>query len=344
MTESQSLLAHLTPWFYQPIEDRGTDALAYILNRSAACRAAFDALLSYGNFCPAPLDELKTQVQFDGGKSRIDMVGYDEDRTVATVVESKFWAPLQPRQAWRYYTQLKQAGSGVLLFICPRSQLGYLWKEICAQLEHDEEGPLTLESVPTSDETRRARVVDSENQVLLMSWRHLLDRLDEATQEFEVRADIHQLRGLVRRMNDEAFPPLTPEMSAADFRARDSHFRKMVRDAVAQGRREGWLRTKNLTWGRTRSYHRRYFSVVNASPVWLGIGVEYQEDLYKRTPIWVSVPVRFWPDDAKHEGLAKGRDYWKLPIRLKADAVGDDVLNDVVAQLKRITDLFVPAQ
>ena len=343
MTESKSVLAHLTPWFYQPIEDRGTDALAYILNHSAACRGALGGLLRASGLGPELTARVSTQVSEDS-QSRPDMVGFDDENKKRLMTEVKFWAVLQPRQAWRYFQKLEESGPGVLLFICPESRIRYLWPEVCDQLTKDAEAPICLKEVPTSDGTRRAREIDTEKRVVMVSWEMLLDRLEAAVLDFGVKSDIHQLRGLVQQQNELAFPPLHPDASAHDFEVRNEHFRGMIRDAVGRGRREGWLSTRGLTWGRTKSYHRRYFSIVDASPIWLGIGVEYQEDLFERTPIWVSVPQRFWPDGAKHEGMVQGRDYWKLPIQLKSDAVGDDVLSYIVAQLKGIADRFVAIQ
>jgi len=74
----------------------------------------------------------------------------------------------------------------------------------------------------------------------------------------------------------------------------------------------------------------------------LGLGVEYRKDLFKRTPIWVSIPHRFWPDaETEPAEMVKDRDYWYLPLFLKDDPVFDIVLNDLVPQFKAITDRFV---
>ncbi len=340
MAESQSLLAHLTPWFYRPIEDRATDALAYILNRSTACRGALGNLLRDSGSGPELTTRVSTQVSEDS-QSRPDMVGFDEQGKKRLMTEVKFWAVLQPRQAWRYYQKLEQAGPGVLLFICPESHIKYLWPEVCEQLEQDPEAPISLKEVETSDGTRRANAVDTEKRVVIVSWEMLLDRLEATVLDFGVKSDIHQLRGLVQKQNEVAFPPLHAHATAHDFEVRNDHFRRMISDAVGRGRKDGWLSTKGLTWGRTKSYHRRYFGVVEASPVWLGLGVEYREELFERTPIWVSVPIRYWPETEQFEGLIQDTDYWKLPIHLKTDAVGGDVLDDIVAQLKEIAERFV---
>lgn len=340
MAESQSLLAHLTPWFHRPIEDRGTDALAYILNGSPACRVALDTVLRDDDFAPEPQLKFKTQVQFDGGKSRIDMVGYDKHGSVATVVESKFWAGLQPNQTCRYFEILlhETSGPGVLLVICPQSRNRYLWPEVQDQMKMS---GWNLEPISSADGVEVARVAKTNKRCVMVSWEALVDRLDAAAENFAVRADIHQLRGLVQRQNDEAFPPLTAETSAHGFEVLDLHFRRMVGSAIQRGKREFGLNTKGLQWGATKQYRRRFFKVEGVSePRWLTLGIEYRQELYKKTPLWVMIPLKHDPKIKPVAGKISDKEHCWLPITLKTGAVYDDVLDDVVAQVKEITDFF----
>ena len=340
MAERQSLLAHLTPWFYRPIEDRGTDALAYILNGSAACRAALDQTLRDDAFAAEPLLSFQTQVQYDDGKSRVDMVGYDKDGCVATVVESKFWAGLQPEQTGRYFAVLQEAtsGPGVLLVICPKSRNRYLWPEVQAQMR---ESGWKMEPIASGEGIDLANVTNTNKRCVMVSWETLVDKLDAAAESFAVRADIHQLRGLVQRQNDEAFPPLTPETSAHGFEILDSHFRRMVGNAVQRGKREFGLSTKGLQWGVTKQYRRRFFRVEGVTkPRWLTLGIEYQEEFYTVSPLWVMIPLKHGPKIKAVPGAITKGDFCWLPITLKTGAVFDDVLDDVVSQLEAITGVF----
>ena len=52
MAEHATLLAHLVPKLTSRVEDAATDALAFILNSSAACRGALDRLLQDGRLQP----------------------------------------------------------------------------------------------------------------------------------------------------------------------------------------------------------------------------------------------------------------------------------------------------
>ena len=75
MAEDTTLLAHLLPRLTGRLEDAATDSLAFILNKSAACRGALDSLLKDVDFNPEPIARVETQVTYEDG-SRPDMVGY----------------------------------------------------------------------------------------------------------------------------------------------------------------------------------------------------------------------------------------------------------------------------
>ena len=218
MPDSESLMAHMTPWFYQPVEDRGTDALAFILSRSSACRGVLDSIVNEWEARPNQIAEIRTQVVEDS-QSRPDMVGFDGQGKKRLVVEVKFWAPMQPNQACRYFKRLDERGRGLLLFICPESRATQLWREICGQLDSCK-CIGKLEPVTESEDRHHARIGDSNKRVMLVSWEMLLDRLAAAAQDFGVRSDIHQLRGFVQRENAKAYVPLHPDMKAPDFIAR----------------------------------------------------------------------------------------------------------------------------
>ena len=342
MAAQPSLLAELMPWLGQPLEDRATAALAYILNTSAACRSEFDRLLGDGAFQPGPLASVMTQVAKDPA-SRPDLVGCDEAGVLTLVVESKFWAVLQPRQAWRYYRQLDHNRPGVLLVICPERRIRSLWPEVREQLL-DPEQAVELDPPSESRGLWRARSLAAEHQVIMLSWELLLDRLTEAADEFSVRSDLHQLRGLIQRLDHEAFPPLASDMSAPDFQARDAHLRRMVRDTVGRGRRAGWLSTKGLSWGRTSSYHRRFFHFPDAAPPYLALGVEYREALFPQTPIWAMLRTQDLPAGGAPTGAIEQDGFCWLPFELNPEAVYEDVLDDLVAQLLKLRDWLLSAE
>ena len=120
MRPESTLLAYLVPRLTNSVEDTATDALAFILNKSPACRDALGLLLREGEgaYHLDTLASFDTQVTYKDG-SRPDMVGYDQGGGKRLLVESKFWATLLEGQASSYFDQLEDAGPGVLLFIAP---------------------------------------------------------------------------------------------------------------------------------------------------------------------------------------------------------------------------------
>jgi len=204
---ADSLLAYLAPKLTSRVEDTATDALAFILNRSEACLGALDRLLRDQDFRMEPITAVRTQVTYEDG-SRPDMAGYDRSGAKRLLVEAKFWAGLLLGQADGYFGQLDEAGPGVLLFIAPDSRIDTLWAEIRRQMETSEKG-IRLEIIETGDRTRRAGIVGSEKQLMLVSWALLLDALAVAASgDAKVSSDILQLRGLAQREDQEAFLPI----------------------------------------------------------------------------------------------------------------------------------------
>ena len=191
-------------------EDAATDSLAFILNKSAACRAALDRLLQGADFSPEPIARLETQVTHQDG-SRPDMVGYGHSNAKRLIVESNFWASLQPGQASGYFRQLHELGPGVLLFIVPDSRIDTLWAEIRRQMEIREDS-VQLEVMETAGRARRAKVVGTDKRLMLISWDQLLGSLAVAAADgTRIASDIQQLRGLARYQDEEAFQPIHPE-------------------------------------------------------------------------------------------------------------------------------------
>ena len=349
MSDSDTLLAYLVPRLTSRVEDTATDALAFILNKSETCRRAFNDLLGTDGAELEPVVRFLTQVGYDGGKSRPDMVGYRTDGKAHLLVESKFWAGLQPDQAHRYLEQMDPTIPGVLLFICPERRVEHLWREVRSQIE-DGRDRVELERVEVRDGIRQAVVAGRDVRLILCSWNLLLTRLNEAADGSDVRSDLDQLRGLARHENEKGFLPLTPDASAPDFKLRDEHFRKLIRQVVERGKSEKWLSTKGFTWGNAKThgggdlYVRRYFGVADARPVWMALGVEYQKDLFEITPIWIWVPLRFWLYDEIPNGAVKAQEHLWLPLHLKADVVFEEVVDDLVTQVRMTTEWFHPEE
>lgn len=343
MTQEPTLLAHLLPRLTSQVEDAATDALAFILNKSEACRGVLDDLLRDVNFEPEPIKRVETQVTYEDG-SRPDMVGYDPSGTKRLVVEAKFWASLLEGQASGYFGQLEEDGPGVLLFIAPDSRIEALWAEIKRQIEGGEEG-VQLEILATPRRVRRA-IVTTDKHLMLTSWSHLLDSLSAAVAgDSAVASDIQQLRGLAKHQDETAFLPIHPEEFGLALPHRIRGLNQLIDDAVDRGIRQKWITVHGLRATPQREGYGRYirftgtpgdlFLCVNFklwansgdTPLWLRIHPKFPVNpavILKRVP-----PPTEPPDWPKYD----------VPIHLKTGAEYENVLDDVIRQVREVADM-----
>ena len=348
MAEDTTLLAYLVPRLTGRVEDTATDALAFILNKSAACRAALDRLLQDTAFNPEPIAKVETQVTYQDG-SRPDMVGYGRSSAKRLVVESKFWASLQKDQASGYFRQLQEPGPGVLLFIAPDSRIDTLWAEIRRQMENGE-GSVQLELVQTMERAARAKVVGTDKRLMLVSWDQLLGGL-AAADDAQVASDIQQLRGLARYQDEEAFQPIHPEEIGLALPRRIRGLNRLIDDVVvARGVQERWMTTKGLNATPQREGYGRYFRFADVAsgrsiPGDLFLCVNYRRWARNaETPLWL------WVGHGVPVGVGTLRDTMPLlvenagsgtyvPIFLKTGVEYERVLDDVVRQVRAVFDM-----
>ena len=350
MDDESSLLAYLVPRLTSRGEDTATDALAFILNKSEACRRALESLLSDQDFVIGPLTRFQTQVTYEDG-SRPDMVGYDRGDTVRLVVESKFWAALLEGQASGYLGQLEESGPGILLFIAPDTRIKTLWVEIMRQMEADPE-PVRMESVEAGDRLRRAIVGGSEKRVSLVSWHLVLDRLAAAVPaDSQVASDLGQLRGFVEKQDLDAFQPIQRGELSPSLARRVRWINHLIDDVVAHGREEDWMSTKGLRAAPQMDGYGRYLRFVDKSGArtpydcFLCVSLDYWAT-EGDTPLWLWIgsttePARRLRDSDHSLVVREDVDGLWTPIYLKVGVEYHHVLDDVVDQLRRVAEIVV---
>ncbi len=347
MADNDTLMAYLVPRLTGGVEDAATEALAYILNKSAGARRALDDLLRQGGFGIEPITRVRTQVTFHDG-SIPDMVGYDEDDRTRLLVESKFWAAFGEGQVRQYARHLDQPGPAVLLIIGPEVRRQTLWAEAKRQMSEVGE----LEDIGSSMGANRARVNgtepgDSQLHLMIVSWIGLLDRIAAHAGGAAVLEDVRQLRGLVQRQDEEGFLPIHPDDLGTDRARRMVWYNQLVDDTVlARGVQEEWMNVKGVAAGGGKNGYSRFFRFSGVDPAF-GLGVNYS--LWARngdSPVWLGLYYDHWSKVNIHavgrkldEQVVEADWFRWVPIRLKTGVEYDAVLDDVAAQLKRIGEV-----
>ncbi len=350
MDHDPGLLAYLVPRLTTRSEDTATDALAFILNKSEACRHALDSLLSEQDSGLEPITRFETQVTHEDG-SRPDMVGYDSDGNARLIVESKFWAALLEGQASGYLKQLEAPGPGVLLFIAPGTRLATLWAEIERQMEAAED-PVQLETVESLDRIRKAVVSDSANRVMLISWDLVLDRLAAAVPaDSQVASDLRQLRGFVEVQDLDAFLPIQREELSPSFPRRIRWLNHLIDDVVDRAIEKGWMSVEGLKATPQRAGYGRYLRFLDdrGAPTsyasFLCVTVDYWATMGD-TPLWLWIGWQTESDFQSRDGsssltvIEDDGGMW-TPIYLKVEVEYHSVLADAVSQLHRIREIAV---
>ncbi len=239
MDAGLTLLAHLVPRLTSQVEDAATEALAFILNNSAACRRALGRLLQGGDFEPKTICWVGTQITYEDG-SRPDVVGYDKNGAPRVLVEAKFWAGLTDRQPNAYLANLPPDGPAILLFIVPTVRLESLWSEVSRRAA--EEYMLVPNS--GSGNLRRAAIEDSKRHLMMTGWRYILGTLHEAAVsggEKETEFEIAQLQGLAdnMEMDTDAFLPLNAGELEPDIPRRMLALMRLVDESVERVQAKG---------------------------------------------------------------------------------------------------------
>lgn len=337
-----SVLAHVVLGGPQQSEPAATQALAYILKSPGMARAFVEMLRDTGvKFEPGHIEAELVQ----GEDSRPDLTIHDTDSRVRVFIENKFWAALTEAQPVSYLSDLAEDPPSALVFIVPEQRVSTVWHELgdrCRQAE------LEWADAADNDSMKSARV--GRKTMMIASWRVVLERLLEAARSAghdTVRNDIRQLQGLAGQMDSEAFLPLrADEVIDQEVARRLINYVELINDIVGELVHAEIADTKRLSWGNTLYTTGRFFHIHAHGQVesWLGIDLGAWRD-EGISPLWwrfgtttgvvhghfETVPELFKDVRPRDEGLY-------VPIRLKTGVERDRVIEDAVAQMRRIAD------
>ena len=341
MADDNTLLGFIAQRHTTDLEDVATNALSFILSRSASARRVLSELL--GDGC-SPLPIAKAEPWRPNAHGAVpDLACLDGDDNLVALIESKFWAQLTDHQPVTYWQGLPDDRPAVLLFLAPdyRIDQGSLWDELVGRLR-DAGHELDPDVRDESRITAPAKV--GQRRLMLTSWELLLDRMAQRTKkdgDTQACFEIAELQGLAAIA------------IAGDKPTRDENLKGLIADAVKRVEQSGWANTDGLQTGEGHDYYARYLRLADASA---GLRIDYKAKKRMDKPLWAW----FYDDPADRAAhvsveavrsslgnLAEpGLDWLSgdvcVPIVLPAGADREVTLDAIVAKLERVAKLIDP--
>lgn len=342
---SETLFAHLATRFSQSPENIAIEALGFILQKSAAARAAFTAIAGAGGFnLPDDLSFATQAVSEDDG--RPDLEGYGSDLQRYVVAETKFHAGLTLHQPLTYAARLPVGVPASLLFIIPSGRMTSLWQELTRRLNG---GNYTVSARRELKPELWQATIDDRHNFVLVSWRELLAsvlREMEIRDETERLDDVRQLVGLCERMDTEAFLPLrSDELTSIETARRYFQYGQIVYDVgEALLNLDGFDR-KGLTpsgglgfYGRFLRGHEMVFFITFDSVAWAA---------HKFSPLWLRFDSNSSPEalDRLRRGIDLPDDIQIIvespkrvfiPLIIQPGMERPDIVRTLAAQVQRV--------
>lgn len=285
-----SLFGHLVGRFTVHPENLATEALGFVLRRSAGARDALVVLLTHVGM-PVPTN-LTFQTQAageDGGQP--DLVGFDGQGQQRLICEAKFWAQLTDHQPVTYIHRLPTDG-GVMFFIAPDARCTLLWGELLRRSA--DAGLLPSDSTTTTLGIRHVPLADGRH-LALVSWRVLIDALSrgaDAIGDSATVGDLEQLAGLCEAMDTSAYIPITSADLTSPLYKRVIDFSDLADDAVNALVAQGVADVKGVYRQHFKCISGRYFRL-RGQGAYIGCDIAKWTTLAP-TPIWVTFG-QGWP-------------------------------------------------
>jgi len=288
MASTEHLLGYLTARFSSQPENLATEALAFILGRSVAARAAFSRFVRQMYPACPELVAFHTQVQGDDGAIP-DLVALDEYGNHAVLVEAKFWAGLTDNQPLTYLAHVGRRTSGLLLFLVPAARFQTLWPELRSRCSA---AGLALKGERTDGELRCV-TIEGVGMLAMAGWGTLLSSIRvsvESAKEWDTASDVVQLESLCNRMDQSAFLPLrSPELASVNGR-RVVEYCDIVDDVTNAAVGDGFISIAGLRASGSKGWYGRYMTVAGYECRLCFSAYRWAE--YRETPIWFDITSR----------------------------------------------------
>ena len=205
MATDSTRSGHDAPGLSNGSEDAAVEALGRILSQSEAARGALESTLREGGTAVGTIAGMGRQ-DIGGEGGRPGLAGYDGEGVVRVLIEAVCWAELTPSQPNGYFRWLPLDRPAAVLFVAPAARLARLWPELCRRADEQ----FTIIGATTPGDLRAATVSGGERRLMLTSWVALLGLMEMVVGgngDREGEAGIGRLRGLIERVDEEAFVP-----------------------------------------------------------------------------------------------------------------------------------------
>lgn len=342
---AQSLLGSLYTHIRGSQEDIATLSMHYLISNSAVVREAFNEYV--GRTLETEIPGATHYIcQATGEKQeRPDMAGAADGKEIV-LIESKFYAALTENQPVTYIERLRKEGGKGLLFIVPERRKRALWHEIREQFT------FPVENV--NDFCCEFSGV----KLGITSWESLLDYLDYlvSVKAPEFKADLHQLVGFYKEIEDTAFIPLQPEDLGQDVARNFERFFSIIDATYEALRSDSTLNFEKRS--QTNSYRMGYWTGLRLDGFDLGINFSidrWKETSSVSTPFWLSIGspdgskddliMQFYTKKLRPEHISS---LWGLNLNAlfpKTNATLEEVAKDmkrqIVEHVRRIEELGV---
>jgi hypothetical protein len=352
---NDTLFGHLASRFQTHPENLATEGLCYVLRRSDTARDAFVEQARIA--APGIPTELRFKTQAAGGDGAIpDMVGEDSDGRTPLLVEAKFWAGLTDNQPVKYLDRLPADSEGVLVFVAPSARFETLWRELWKRCC---DANLPFEEKDVAPDGIRVAEIGETRKIALTSWRFVLKAIStmlERGDERGVLSDVHQLEGLCDQMDTDAFLPLRGEELSPMNGRRVAQFCELADSVTEELASLKLVSTKGLKAVGTRGRYGRYIRI-HGHGAYIYF-TSYGWGWNVNTPLWLKLWGADWTK-AWSDGLALvehlrplelseppklvvQENLLAVPLHLKLGAERQDVVADLVEQVREVVELLPP--
>ena len=351
---SPTLLADLAVMMSSSAEDVGTKALELVLSRSPAGQEALARLLDTWRGRPGrEVVRWASQVVGTDG-SRTDLEGFSDLGESLVIFENKFWAGLTENQPGAYLRRLS-SGDGVLVFMVPASRVRLMQLELLRRLE--EETPTGPAFSPSTGGASAILPLESGRTMVVTSWPLVLGAISanlEAAEEYSNLADLRQLEGLVKRMDQEAFRPISAADITGDTPRLIIHLSELVDATIQEVLSRPHANKKGLRATAGMGWYGHYFNLhgfvcqlavtawhwrrAGTSPIWMRVSTgKGRVPREVRAALAAVLP----EPGLLHEDRRRPNRFW-FPIYLLEGEDRQAVVRDMVAQVDHIAEALEP--